>query len=233
MTQEHRRWRDRWAEGATIVVSILLALLADAAWGYWMDRVEERELLTGLQAEFGEAAAEISNDIDAREEIVRHTDLLLAARAGDGPRPPVDSIPVILVDLLNWRFYTPVHAVLDDAVVSGRLDLIRSRVIRESLMTYLQARDRMPVFDQLERDFATAQLEPYLGARVPLDRITGEAGGLTPDSAEAERFFRLLDEDGFGSLLHIRRDRTEQALVYARAVARAIDGARTALAGAS
>lgn len=63
------RWRERSLQGLTIVVSILLALLADAAWGYRADRADELLLLEGLRTEF-----------------------------------------------VDWRFYTPVHASLDDVI---------------------------------------------------------------------------------------------------------------------
>ena len=47
--------------------------------------------------------------------------------------------------------------------------------------------------------------------------------------AEAERFVTLLTDDEFGSLLYIRRDRSQQARVYSRIVARAIEAVREAL----
>lgn len=229
MTERPRRWRDRGAEGLTIVVSILLALLADAAWGYRADRAEERQLLDGLRDEFAEAADEIGNDIAAREEILHHTEAVILARRDPAARPAPDSVRNIVSDLLNWRFYTPIHAVLDDAIASGRVDLIRSRQIRESLMAYLQARDRLPVFDELERDFVTTQMEPFLGARLALDEMMD--ADLASTTAEVEHFLELLGDDRFGSLLYFRRDRTEQAQIYSRIVERAIEDVREALGG--
>lgn len=221
--ENRRRWTARAAEGLTIVVSILLALLADAAWGYRGDRADERYMLAGLRSEFREAANEISNDIDARSEILFRTDQLLEARRSTAFRTAPDSIQAILGDLLNWRFYTPAHAVLNDAIESGRLELIRSNRIREALMAYIQARDRLPVFEILERDFVTERLEPYVGSHVALDVV------MSPDAVdptveqETARFDSLLDEHDFGSLLYLRRDRSAQAQLYSTIVQRRIE----------
>jgi len=231
MNERPRRWWSRGAEGLTIIVSILLALLADAAWGYRGDRADERQLLDGLREEFVEAADEIGNDIAARDRILRRTETLIDARRDPAARPGPDSVREFVSDLLDWRFYTPIHAVLDDAIESGRVELIRSRQIRESLMAYLQARDRLPVFDQLERDFVTAQVEPFLGARIALDWIADPEADRASAAREAERFLGLLDDDRFGSLLYLRRSRTEQAQIYGRMVQRAIEDVRVALGG--
>ena len=232
MTSERRsRWGARTAEGLTIIISILLALLAEAAWQYRGDRQDERELLEGLRAEFVLAEREVVNDLAAREEILRFTALLLRARHDASEVPDADSVPDIVVHVVNWRFYTPVHAVLDDAITSGRLELIRSDEVREALMKYLQARDRLPVFDGEERHFVTTYLEPYLSDHVALDRLIDPSAPEDAVREENRRFLGLLDDDRFGSLLHLRRDRSRQARIYAREVQRAIADVQEALAG--
>jgi hypothetical protein len=223
------RWRERWAEGLTIVISILLALFADAAWDYRGDRVEEEQLLEGLRTEFVEAADEIANDIAARDQILARTDHLLAARGSADGGPAPDSLQDVVRDLVNWRFYTPVHAVLDDAVESGRLDLIQSREVREAIVAYLQARERLPVFERLERDFVTNELEPYLAPRLALDQVMAEEPDRAALIGQADRLTDLLADDRFGSLLFIRRDRSEQAQIYSRIVERAIRDVRAAV----
>jgi len=223
----------RVAEGLTIVVSILLALLADAAWGYRSDRADERYMLQGLQAEFREAATEISNDIDARAEILLRTAQMLEERRSTALPTVPDSIQAILGDLLNWRFYTPAHAVLNDAIESGRLELIRSNRIREALMAYIQARDRLPVFEALERDFVTERMEPYVGQHVALDVVTSPGVARPTWEREAARFNALLNADDFGSLLYLRRDRSRQAQLYSSIVQQRIEEVLNSLGGAS
>jgi len=231
--KQRRRWATRSAEGLTIVVSILLALLGDAAWGYRGDRADEKYLLEGLRAEFREAGTEISSDIDARSEILLRTDQLLEARHATSVHTVPDSIQAILGDLLNWRFYTPAHALLNDAIESGRLELIRSNRIREALLTYVQARDRLPVFEVLERDFVTERLEPYVGSHVALDVVMSSGVAHSALAGEAARFDALLDEDDFGSLLYLRRERSDQAQLYSSVVLRRIEEVLSSLGGAS
>jgi len=175
-------------------------------------------MLAGLRAEFRVAAREIANDMDARSEILLRTDQLLEARQSTAFRTAADSIPALLGDLLNWRFYTPAHAVLNDALESGRLELIRSDSIRRALMAYIQARDRLPVFETLERDFVTERLEPYVGSRVALDAVMSPGVAGSTLDVEASRFDSLLREDHFGSLLYLRRERSDQAQLYSAAV---------------
>lgn len=69
--QGHGAWRRRGAESLTIIVSILLALAAEAAWQCRGDRATEREILAGLRIEFATAEAEIRGDLTSREAILR------------------------------------------------------------------------------------------------------------------------------------------------------------------
>jgi len=226
---EGRRWRTRAAEGLTIVVSILLALIADAAWDYRSDRVDERALIAALRTEFAEAADEIANDIAARDEILARTEQFLEARQTKVIPLAADSLPAALTDLLNWRFYTPGHAVLEDAVESDRLDLIRSDAVRGELMAYIQARERLPVFEAMERDFVADRMEPYLGAEVALDLAMLGTPDRTLLEPETARLTSLMADPTFGSLLYVRRDRSVQAQLYSRIVQRAIARVREAL----
>jgi hypothetical protein len=223
------RWRTRGAEGLTIVVSILLALLADAGWDYRKDRADERQLIEGLRAEFAHAATEIDNDIRSRSEILARTEALLEVRQDPVEPPPADSIQGIMFDLLNWRFYTPVHAVLEDALQSGRLELIRSDSVRVRLMAYMQARDRLPVFETLERDFVTQRLEPYLSSRVALDYVMDGSTDAAALKREGATLWALLADAEFGSLLYVRGDRSGQAQLYSEMVQREIAAVRRAL----
>ncbi len=52
MTDRQIPWIRISAEGAAIVVSILLAFAIDAAWQHRGEVAEEREILVGLEAEF-------------------------------------------------------------------------------------------------------------------------------------------------------------------------------------
>lgn len=225
-------WLARGLEVVTIVFSILLALLADAAWDFRTDRIAEAALLASLQGEFDDAADEIANDLEARDAILEHTRVLLSARQDRALAPTPEEMPDLTSHLLDWRFYTPVHATFDDAISSGLLSLIRSTEVRETLMLYDQARDRQAVFDARERDFVTTQLESYLASRVALDRLVDPEAPKGLATREGARLLSLLEDDRFGSLLYLRYERTEDAIIYARSVERAVARVREALSAA-
>jgi hypothetical protein len=213
-----RRLRRRAGEGVTIVASILLALGLEAGWNYGKARVEEDRLLEALRGEFAGAATEIENDLAARMKVVEHLGLLQRVRSGGDLE--ADSARVIVDALLEWRIYTPTHAVFDEAVDSGRLQLIRSSVVRESLAAYDQQRHRLEVFDARERDFVADEVEPYLVDKIELDQILGADG----EDEETRRLRSLLlTDDTLAGLAALKRQRTEEAAVFSRAVLRRID----------
>ena len=100
-----------------------------------------------------------------------------------------------------------------------------------TLMTYVQERGRVPVFDELERDFVASRLEPYLASRIALDRLLGASSPPGAVAAESGRVLSLLADDTFGSLLEIRMERTQQASVFARIVRQAVAEVRTSIDG--
>jgi len=100
---------------------------------------------------------------------------------------------------------------LEDVLMSGRLDLIRSDEIRGHLMRYVQERDRIGVLDERERELAADRIEPFLEARVDLARLALPSRDSAATAAEARKFFAAIREDAFGSLLYFRIERTQSA----------------------
>jgi hypothetical protein len=210
----------------TIVFSILLAFGLEAGWSYRNARVQESRLIEGLKIEFAGAAEEIRNDLETRREVVERLDLLESARSGG--ELEMDSAGVVVDALLQWRIYTPTHAVFDDAVNSERLQLIRSTDLRAVLAAYEQQRQRLEVFDARERDFVANEVEPHLVDRVALDRIfSGDGGG-----EEARRLLSLLlTDDTLAGLAALKRQRAQDAAVFSRAVLRRIEDVLQAIGG--
>ena len=233
MTQSGSRGWSRYVlEALTIVFSVLFALAIDALWDYRLDRVAEREYLAGLRDEFEASAVELESDKLEREKILRRTEALLARTRGVGD-VPADSLGPWTASALNYRFFTPVHSVLDDLMSSGNLKLIRSRALRRALLDYEQERQRLAVIEQRERDFLAEQLEPHLARSLPLDDyltldVFDNDPVLEPPPAVAP-YRRLLDDPTTASLLHLRWERSEGARAFARNVERSIQRVRTLL----
>ena len=79
MRQQQIPWARIVAEGSVIVVRILLAMGADAAWEARKELAQERNLLTGLLEEFRETRAIVADAADRHERVFRQTALQMAA----------------------------------------------------------------------------------------------------------------------------------------------------------
>ena len=130
-------WRRPVAEGVLIVVSILLALAAEALWSYRMDRAEERQLLSALRDELSLNQSVLRNNIDTLAASSAALRRLLSSSPADLRAVGADSIYDLVVRPLQ-RAYTVELAVgtLGSALGSGKLDLIRSPLIRSALAQY-------------------------------------------------------------------------------------------------
>ena len=218
MTRQFR-WSRVVAEGAVIMVSILLAFAVDA---WWQERGEirlEREYLVGLLGELEDSRLELDSDLAARAELEWGLERLI--RSSDGSAlPPIDSASATLGRARTTRQFAPVRSVFDDLVSSGRLQLLRSDAIRAGLLTYAQALDKNALTEQTTREFVADRFAPYLSQRVPLDAVslgalvqvrpgelsfegagTGGARTLTRLSLEA-----LVEDDVFRNLLIERHE---------------------------
>jgi hypothetical protein len=220
---EDRPRRSRARDGLTIVVGILAALLVDAAWGWTVDRAEERQILADLRTELRAAARELEADQEARRRIQARARTFLDAREG-GELPEATALDIHVISLIDYRFFTPPRSVLEDVVSSGRLTLIRSDGIRFALLGYAQEAERLRVVEQREMDFAAEQMEPFLSARVPLPtRLSYEAGGAEPGLSEAVT--ALSGDLTFRNLLELRWNRTDTSLRFAASVERWLETA--------
>lgn len=227
MSSSDDRRGARWLviESVTIVLSILLALLLDAAWDYRGDRAREREYLDGLRVEFRASAEELALDEAARGVILDRVRRVVET-ARTGGTAPADSLAPWTASMLNYRFFTPAHAVLEDLTSSGNLGLIRSDSVRRLILDYEQARDRLAVAEERERAFLAEQLEPFLaralplGDYLPLAAIDNDPVLDRPPPPAA--FRRLLSDPELGSLLLLRWERSEVTRLFATSVDRAL-----------
>lgn len=219
----------RWfvVEGATIVLSILLALLLEAMWNYRGDRVREREYLAGLRQEFGASARELAQDDEVRGVILARVERLLEASRNPAVPPPRDSLGAWTASTLNYRFYTPAHSVLEDLISSGSLGLIRSDSIRRLLLGYEQARERLAVAEERERAFIADELEPWLARSLRLDNYlaleTMDVDPVLERAPPLAPYRDLLADPTYASLLLLRWERTEVTRLFASNVGRTIE----------
>ena len=223
------RWGRYGLEAFIIVSSILLAFAVEAMWQYRLDRVREREYLESLYGEFGASLQELESDQAVRERILTRVESLIAFTRGEvDPQLLPDSLAHWLTALIDYRFYTPVHSVLDDLISSGNLGLIRSDSLRFAIMDYDQERERLQVVEELERSFMAEQIEPFLAARLRLSDYLANYALLSSDSVlrtpglEDAKVSALLQDPEFASLIFLRHDRTDTSWRFGQGVRRTI-----------
>ena len=208
------RWSRFTVEVLTIVLGVLLALGADEVRQYVSDRATEREILTALKGEFDTDTVEIGSDQAWRQAKLGAIERLNGARSGTATMPPPDTLAREVLWLPSWRYYTARHPILDDALSTGRFDLIRSSGLRQALVVFQQERSRIGVTEAQEREFVLQQLEPYLAEHLDLEALSSPR---TPEQrAQALRALpSLLQDKTFGSILFLARDRTENSHDFA------------------
>lgn len=210
------RFRDYAAELFTIFAGILLALLADTAWDFASDRGREHEYLAGLRAELHASARELRADEAVRSLGLDRMAVTLDAARGDATVPD-DSVPDAIVALLNYRFFSPARAVLDDLIDSGNLRILRSDSLRFELQRYLQQLDQLAVVEKRERDFIAETLEPYVAGQIRMHDLlplqTYDNALDTPPT-DASAFHRMLDDGTFATLAFMRWERSRTAWAF-------------------
>ena len=217
--------------GATIVASILLALLLGAAWEWFMERGDEAEYVERLQEEFEQGALELASDQAAREHMLAGSSRLLEA-ARVGLPASDDSLRALTAALIDFRYFTPTHPALDELIASGRLEFIRSVDVRRALLEYIQERDRLEVVEARERDFVAQAMEPWLVDHLPLTSspTPGDPSFWGPGVVRAD-LERVLDDPALRTLLTLRLDRTETALRFSIGLGFRIEAVLEALGG--
>ncbi|NIA26976.1 MAG: hypothetical protein GWP02_02895 [Desulfobulbaceae bacterium] len=123
-------WTRIFAEGVAVVASILLAFAIDAWWDERQIRVEEQQILQGLEEEF----------ISIREVLTRHLDLHLQdiqslkkvlMTIEDGPSDDAgSSVEAALLEMTSPATTDLGNGTLDALLSSGRIDILTNRALR-------------------------------------------------------------------------------------------------------
>jgi hypothetical protein len=163
-------WPRVLVEGGVIVLSILLALAADAAWDRQQDRAAEAELLRSLEAELRLNLAELSEWQRGIEATIATADALHSLT---GPQPlPIAStrFDSLLVAAIEWRTFHPATGSMSSA--RAHLDLVRSDRVRQEVAA----------FDERLRDFQENFEQAWLSAGTLLRYAQDHAPLYTPDN---------------------------------------------------
>jgi len=121
------KWKRTVAEGAAIVISILLAFWIDT---WWEDRKEaqlEVVYLHELQEDFEQNKSRLEDQIAEFEETARSMFVLQQQSALDSPSMSVAELNENFSQIINMSGFFPVNRAYANMTGSGDLKLIRSR----------------------------------------------------------------------------------------------------------
>lgn len=146
LNRENISWAQIGVEAVAIVASILLAFAIDAWWDERQLRVEEGEILLGLQQEFAQKR-EILEEYRAMNDraLIAMVELLQASHRGSWDDAGLEFGTAL------GRVLTPATADLPNGVLaalisSGRLEIVSSKALRERLAAW------SGVYDELRDD---------------------------------------------------------------------------------
>jgi len=202
------------AEGMVIVISILLALSADAWWDRREERREEREALSQLYAEFLLNRERLA-DAESRHRAQRDNILrMLTAIAERGYPPGSYELPdSVLSGGLGWVEFEPVGGVLTSLISSGRVALIRDDSLRVALASWLEDLNQLRE-DEVQDGDLRLQVRDVIHDYVPMVSVayrSGSDGVRAPSRFDAD-YRGLLDSRNFENLLNFRRGKKTEIL---------------------
>ncbi len=181
-------WPRILAEGAAIVVSILLAFAIDAWWDKRQDRAEERTILEAMVAEIDGNLAVIEDQLAFRADQQAAIQQLFDASDGEIELSP-DEIDRLVGALTFWARSNHNTGVIDSLIGGSGLTIISEPGLRAQL-THLQSMYRWA--DDMERseeEFTRQQLDPFLMRNAFFPQIANaieaqHANVLVPPSSE-------------------------------------------------
>ena len=148
-------WKRIAVEGVAIVISILLAFAIDAGWEERRERIEEAEILLGLQSEFSRYRDDLAISIEIHDKArLTTSELVVATRRGSWTSTALD-IDEAIANLGDPKSHDYGGGVLDALISSGRLELVSDNELRRQLATWSEVFNE--VRDDEDRNIAFIQ----------------------------------------------------------------------------
>ena len=124
-------------EGVVIVISILLAFGIDALWAQRQLRLEERETVAALQAEFATNPTAIDRVITLHAGSLELVETLVSLTREEARALPQVAISQMMSATSSPLPFEPILGTTDALIGAGRLGVLRHPPLRESLTTFM------------------------------------------------------------------------------------------------
>lgn len=137
------------AEGLVIVVSVLLALWADA----WLASRQEAQLgaeqLTALARDFDQMSARVDSSLWAAERAITDGRTLIEQLTGPTPQMAVDSGRARLTSLTIYEVFSPSMGAYEALVASGSIERVENEELKRALSDFFGSFDDLRVSEGL------------------------------------------------------------------------------------
>jgi len=156
-------WPRIFAEGAIIIVSILLAFGIQAWWEDRRDDLLVRNGLAGVLEELGSIRADLQGDGSIHQRTLRNTQVLASlldsAEVGQGLAIP----DTLLAGLFEQYVSDPPTAMVAAFVTADQAGALQDVTLR-SLLSWMAALQDQRGDQTLAREYGSLELQPYLRA---------------------------------------------------------------------
>lgn len=204
------QWRRIAVESVAIVVSILLAFAIDAWWEERQERVDEAEILLGLEQEFLDTQSLIESKLQQYGQMKTAVAELLRAyeaKAWQYEEMSIDAAVLWLTSPTSIEFG---GGILDAVVNAGRLEIISDIKLRRKLAGWQAIINEVRDDEDGNADFIFGQVYPYI-SRIGVSTAHGgeEKYGEWPVPSlsigdDMASLSALLNDAEFKSILDIR-----------------------------
>jgi hypothetical protein len=195
-------------EGLVIVASILLAFSIDAAWAQRQLRIEEREALAALEAEFSANLEQVDHIIETYLSDRARVATLRTATPAELRALSQSEVSAMMLATTNIWTFDPALGATDALVSAGRLGVLRDPLLRQALSS----------FTHLVAD-AAEDVPPLRSFIDEIWRMEAEHGGPWTDPATEVSWagpiedFPYLPRATADDLIRIREDARHMSLV--------------------
>jgi hypothetical protein len=212
-------WLRVFVEGVVIVVSVLLALGADAWWDGRQQRQHERNILVGLRGDLEATLQVIAPTRQGYERLSSTAERIISLGASAHDQLSAASMDTLLAQiLLPGTAFTLVDATLSALLSSEGLEIISNLQLRAKLAEWPVLLASIRRDEGQNQTLIITQFLPYLYDRVPirtLDAISSLGAG-TPPSAFSRDARALLGDLRF-------ENHVNDVLFYHRNLLRDVD----------
>ncbi len=173
------QWKRISAEGAAIVVSILLAFSIEAWWDDYQDRGEEQGILLGLKSEFEQNLAFIEIELSYRKAVIESILKIFDASVAQTSMEP-EILDELIGDVTWWNNIEYSRGAIDGLLQSGGLSLIENEDLRRVLASMPSRYDSTTRAELNDRYTTINVVIPFLNTRASLSQIANTMAKVRP-----------------------------------------------------